>query len=210
MRRRRPIFFAAFAGITVFVSAAIYWCSGWSQINCWTREINIQTGHQRYTRYWFWRVTEQRVEPTWISATLGTPAPSSTASSGWHLVVTISPGTGHSPNYIFHGALGDIQSIEQLITIVPSDKNAQQALASSILWLWQAFNNDSEAGSYISDVSSAALKVDQLRLSEIPKLNDWLIARRTKLTAADLGSPYAEKLDAVIARLTAPQGRKTP
>jgi hypothetical protein len=201
---------AALAAITGILFFSIYWCSGWSQINCWTREINIQTGHQRYTRYWFWCVTEQRVEPTWISETLTTPVPSSTVNPGWHLVATLSPGTGHSPHYVFHGALGDLQSIEQLVTLVPAEKDAQRSLASSILWLWQAFDDDSEAGSYISDVSSAALKVDQLRLSEVPKLNDWLIARRTNLTAADLGSPYAEKLDAVIARLTAPQGRKTP
>ncbi|MEY4488759.1 MAG: hypothetical protein RIQ79_1267 [Verrucomicrobiota bacterium] len=204
MWRRLVILLTALVALTVIAAVTIYWCSGWSEINCWTREINIRTGHQRYTRYWFWRITEQRIEPTWISETLSTSVPSSANDAAWQLVVTLSPGTGHSPHYVFHGALYDLQNMQHLLLLVPADPAVRRTLASSILWLWQAFNNDSEAEAYISDVSNAAIKADRLSASDVPPLKDWLLARRKKITAADLGSPYAQILDEVIASAPSP------
>lgn len=195
----------ACAGLLLTAAAGVYWFSGWSRINCWTHEINVETGHQRYTRYWFWITTAQRVEATWISDALGfTENTAITPETAWRDVLTLSPGTGNSPHYAFHSALYDLRKGELLLTYTGAKETDLKNIAHAVTWLWRAFDNDAEAGAFLSHVAKASMRRGKFESADVPSIDEWLHRRREQISYQDRHSPYAAKLDAAIASLEYP------
>lgn len=176
----------------------IYWHSGWSHINCWTREINIASGHERYTRYWFWRITERKITPNWVSIALQNPV---APEDQWRTVVTLSPGIRHSPNYSFHSTVGDIKMVEQSFEMFPSPPSVKAQLAANLVWLWQHFDDDYEGGRYLTDIlmRPSVIRKEQITEQDVPSLKDWLAAYRE---SSKKESPeYTKVIDQAIASL---------
>ncbi|MFA6288595.1 MAG: hypothetical protein WC661_14520 [Opitutaceae bacterium] len=193
----------AYLASLALLGVLIYWSSGWSHINCWTREINIATGHQRYTRYWFWCVTERQIKSTWISESLGSLNTTPDSEADWRLVVTLSPGTHHSPHYRFHSALYDIQKTESLLEIVDASPAIRTQLAKNALWLWQQFQSDDEAGRFLMEVLTIKNVFDRAHLdaADIPQLKDWLTAQRSQVAAQNNSESYLQRLDDALTSL---------
>lgn len=187
--------------ITIVLGALAYltyWHSGWSHINCWTREINIASGHERYTRYWFWRITDRKVTPTWVSTALQS---SKGPEDKWRTVVTLSPGTRHSPNYWFHSALGDVKMMEQSFEMFSSPPSVKAELAANLVWLWQHFDDAHEGGRYLTDIvmRPSVIRNERITEQDVPSLKDWLAAYRE---ASKKESPqYTKVIDQAIASL---------
>ena len=57
MKRIGPITGAVAVALLLAAGIGVYYYSGWSRINCWTWEVDINSGLTRYTRYWFWYAT---------------------------------------------------------------------------------------------------------------------------------------------------------
>tara|TARA_B100001093_G_C26289399_1_gene784600 strand:- start:38 stop:595 length:558 start_codon:yes stop_codon:yes gene_type:complete len=127
----------------------------WSKINCWTWEIDINSGKKRYKRYIAYKVTEERIEETWISK-----AVESDKKENWKLVLTLSPGVNHSPHYIFHSAISDLKQFEMMLGLcdknndIDYDPEILSIIANNVILLWNRYNGDSEAGDYIIEVIS--------------------------------------------------------
>jgi len=183
------------------VAGCIYWLSGWSRLNCWTREINISTGHQRYTRYWFWCETERTVEPTWVSAALNRSLDEAEVEEDWRLVVTLSPGTHHSPHYIFHSALSDLRNAEQMFSVAEANAAVRSALAANVTWLWKHFDDDFEAGAYLADTLAARRVFDrgQIEIRDVPTLRVWLEKLGNRAKAELSNEAYLSRIDAALA-----------
>lgn len=127
----------------------VYLFSGWSKINCWTEEIDINSGETRYKRYWFWIMTKDEISPTWMSKALNVRDKES--SRDWHLVVTLSPGTGHSPHYAYHSATGCLNLAESLFQEYDVPHKRKTALAEAIRDSWKRTGGDDEAGELVTD-----------------------------------------------------------
>ena len=154
MTKARTISAIGLLGLPLAV-IGVYYFSGWSSINCWTREIDTNSGQTRYTRYWFWMVTKQEISPTWMSKLLNDPDENSRPN--WQLVVTLSPGTRHSPHYFFHGAIADLDTAQKVFELydVPGDR--QLALAKAVRDSWNRTGSDFEARELITQLFDEAL-----------------------------------------------------
>jgi len=154
MTKKRAIWAAVLVGIPL-AAIGVYYFSGWSRVNCWTREIDINTGQTRYTRYWFWIVTKQEISPTWMSELLNVPDENTTPN--WHPVVTLSPGRGHSPHYLFHGAIADLNTAQKIFELYDVPRDRRLALAQAVRDSWKRTGRDSEAGELITQLFDEAL-----------------------------------------------------
>ena len=139
----------------LLASVGISYCSGWSRINCWTREIDINSGQSRYRRYWFWMVTKDEISTTWMSELLNGPVEN--ASPNWHLVVTLSPGARHSPHYAFHGAIADLNTGQKIFELYDVPRDRRLALARAVRDSWNRTGHDSEAHGLIIQLFDDAL-----------------------------------------------------
>jgi hypothetical protein len=154
MTKTRTISAVVLAGL-LFAATGVYYFSGWSRVNCWTREIDINSGQTRYTRYWFWMVTKQEISPTWMSELLSEADENSTAN--WNLVVTLSPGTHHSPHYLFHGAIGELDTAQKVFEIYDIPRERRFLLAKAVRDSWNRTGRYGEAGELISQLFEEAL-----------------------------------------------------
>jgi len=55
----------------------------------------------------------------------------------WHRVNTFSPGLRHSPHYLFHGALSQIQKMDVICDLNHAGPEKRREIAENILRLWQ-------------------------------------------------------------------------
>lgn len=154
MTKTRIISAAILAGL-LFAAVGVYYFSGWSRINCWTQEIDINSGRTRYTRYWFWKVTKQEISPTWMSQLLNKT--DENIAPNWHLVAAWSPGTRHSPHFAFHGAIADLDTAEKIFQLYNIPRERQIALAKAVRDSWNRTGNDAEAHGLITQLFDEAL-----------------------------------------------------
>ncbi len=179
-------------GLLFLAAFGIYCFSGWSKINCWTREVDIASGRMRYTRYWFYKVTGQQIDQTWISEAVG---PTSAAPQ-WHLMVTLSPGTGNSPNYAFLGA------DDQVRQFAPDgflggrlNPETRKLLAKNILALWQIGGDRFLAEHYLRDVEGSLLDLREMTTDRLPPLRPWLEDQVSKALGSKTDAAYGANLE---------------
>jgi len=131
-------------GVVTLLGVGIYFFSGWSRINCWTWEIDINSGETRYRRYCLWCITEERIVPTWMSEVLD--APQEEHARKWRPVETLSPGRHHSPHYRYHGAIHDLRTAEMGFELYGVPPERKRELAEAMRDSWNQTGNYREAG----------------------------------------------------------------
>ncbi len=171
-RRRHLPIAIGIVGLAIAVGLSVYFCSGWSKLNCWTWELDINSGQKRYTRYWFWLRTAERIEPTWVSQALGSNRTDS--DRRWQRIATLSPGTGYSPHYQLVAALAYVDYFTYWTDQGLMEKDAAAMMARNIITLWQAFNDDGVANDYIAAVLGIAQQEGKLTTQDIPDLEQWV------------------------------------
>lgn len=119
-----------------------------AEINCRSDEVDIRTGRVRHTRYLFFVPIRRRVEDSVLSRALP-PAVLSAASPDWHRVNTFRPGSLISVHHRFHGALGQIRTLENLLQSATFTPGATRAVAARILGMWQNSGGDSGVDDYL-------------------------------------------------------------
>jgi len=123
----------------------------WTAINVRHQDINIKTGHARFSRYvWFIRVS-RRTEDTPISTALAGKTVDVAPVKSWHRVNTLSPGVPNSPHYVFHGALHQAYELGSLFKMGDLPQTSRADIAASVLTMWQTNGSYFAAGQYIQD-----------------------------------------------------------
>jgi len=138
----------------VFGPIIVPFFAPWSAINCKHEEINIKTGQSRYKRYiWFIKVSE-RVEDTLISTILDGETVDIADIEPWHKVNTFSFVFGHSPHYIFHGALAQVRELEIIFELKQPTAEQKREIVETILEFWQSSGHDGGVRDYLGELMS--------------------------------------------------------
>ena len=88
-------------------------------------------------------MTEDKIAPTWMSEVL--EVPDKEDGRDWHLVVTLSPGTRHSPHYRYHGARHHVATAERLFREYDVPRDRKHRLAEAIRQSWKETHGDRES-----------------------------------------------------------------
>jgi hypothetical protein len=157
--RRRIISWTVLAALTapVFLfGASLLGFFPWSPLNCTHHDVDIHSGRVRLTRYIFWLRVQESVEDSALTKALR-PEDFSAPAPEWHHAVTLSPGLGHSPHYIFHSAIAQIRHLELAWSLAEFTPTARRASAKRILQLWQQTGGDDGAKPYLRALGNLAL-----------------------------------------------------
>lgn len=127
----------------------------WSRLNCWEYQMDINSGKEKYCRYFFYiKVKESPIE-TEFSRILA--AETKDNAPDWHIVSCFSPGvTSHSPHYRFHGASSQRNILESLWSMFPGsfpEEKDKKESAEKLLELWQKTGSYYKAGDYLNSLS---------------------------------------------------------
>ena len=154
-RQRRLLTHAVVAVPCLLIGAVFLGLLPWRSVNCSHHDVDIHSGRLRFTQYLFWVPVQERIEDSSLTRAL---RPDDLAGTGpsWRRAMTLSPGH-HSPHYVFHSAIHQIQELERLWRLADFSPEARRASAKRVLQLWQQHGEDSEAGEYLSAVSKRAL-----------------------------------------------------
>ncbi len=147
----------------------------WSPLCCRCQEVDIKSGRIRYTRYLFYCKISEKIEDTILTEELGEFAED--VQPDWHRVNTFSPGVRHSPHYVYHGAIGQINKIAMTWQLFPFSDEAKRQVARTILSKWQADGNYFGVDDYIADVSRIAGRKTEFDSKAIILVTDLSSAR---------------------------------
>ncbi len=125
----------------------------WSEWNCRHQEIDLSSGRKRFTHYRFHLKISERVEETEISQALP-PHLLRNNEPDWKKVNTFSPGSHHSPHYIYHSAYAQLRNLTDWweMSEVPSIIKAKTA--QDLLAIWKYSGSDDLAKDYLRGLYS--------------------------------------------------------
>lgn len=156
-RRLLVICALSFGGaIAILLAASQTGLLPWSRFNCWTYDVDIQSGRVRYTRYLLWLPVRRSVQDSALTQAL-TPTDFSQENPRWRKAMTLSPGVEHSPHYIFHSAINQIHKLELAWALADFTTGAKRLSAQNVLKLWQKSGNDSSADQYLDALANLGL-----------------------------------------------------
>jgi hypothetical protein len=95
--------------LAVFVISLFF---PWSPIWCKHIDVDIATGRLRYSRYFMFCKVFEKIEDTPMTKALP-PDVIAGSNPEWRRAFTFSPGLRHSPHYMFHGAIRQINTLER-------------------------------------------------------------------------------------------------
>jgi hypothetical protein len=124
----------AATGLLLAIVLGSGFLSPWSEINCWHEEIELHSGRIRKTWYLCFVPVSVQLEESAFSRAIDSPLP---VDADWHRVNTFSPGVGHSPHYIYHGAISEIELVEEIWERGRFTPEARRQSAEQILLLWR-------------------------------------------------------------------------
>jgi len=164
------IVLSALSAPGLLFSASLLGLFPWSPINCTHRDVDIMSGRVRLTRYIFWLPVHESVEDSALTRALQSDVLTA-ATPQWHHAVTLSPGLRHSPHYIFHSAISQIQELELVWKLTEFTPAARRASARRILELWQQGGRDDDANPYLNALSELSDKSNGRTIDEqdLPK-----------------------------------------
>ena len=137
---------------------------------CRYEDVDINSGRVQYTRYLLYCKISEKVEDSLLTKTLG-PFEEN-IQPNWQRVNTFSPGVGHSPHYIYHGAFSQIHLVEKLWEMFTFSEEAKRHMAQTVLDKWQADGNDWGVKMYLQDVGNVCFQKIELDPNAIISVAD--------------------------------------
>ncbi len=128
----------------------------WSKLNCWSNEVDLSTGRIRHTRHLFWRQVSQSIEESPVSRALGT----NIGPEVWEFDSTFSPNVRNSPHYSFHGAKGQLRTLETTWRLGNFTPEAKAQTAEWLLRLWQKGGTDNTARNFLNELGLQSVYSD--------------------------------------------------
>lgn len=135
----------------------------WSPLNCSHEDIDIGTGLIRHQHFLLGICFSESTQESPISR----EAEFTTASPDWRRVNTYSPLVHHSPHYVFHSAINQMQKLSYIWEMAAFTPSARKRTSQTVLHLWQAGENCNAADDYIHALSNLAAN----RSSDSPPLS---------------------------------------
>jgi hypothetical protein len=103
-----------------------------------TQEINVRTGKWRISRGHKDAMTFEPLQNTAISKVLVEPVVANLECDEWQMVnLFTSDSPGVSPNFDFHGVLGQLECLERIFKTLGDDHERQREIARQVLTIWQ-------------------------------------------------------------------------
>ena len=149
MKKYSAITFLALSFILIFPFIFSF-IHPWTNIQCRKKYIDINTGMSRTQKYYWFLKYSDKTESTYLSKILGID---STENPQWHIVNTLSFGHRNSPNYIFHGAFGQIKNLKLLISLYNINEDDLKAIALKIIKLWKENRSYRKADEYLHEIN---------------------------------------------------------
>lgn len=151
----RRAWYFAFCTLAVlpFVFLFVAYFLPWTDLSSTHQEIDINSGRVRQIRYLFWLKVDEDIRETWLSRAATPRAPAE-----WHRVKTSSLGRGHSPHYLYHSAVGQIDTLQMLNDLVEFTSSARARIVDRVLKSWQQGSDDA-ADEYVSDLSGTVVSM---------------------------------------------------
>lgn len=154
-RKRKYVVLFVVAVIVFILARTFIFPPPWSRLNCWEYQIDINSGKEKYCRYFFYiKVKESPIE-TEFSHVLAVATKDK--SPDWHIVSRFSPSvTSHSPHYRFHGASCQSRELESLWHMFPGfffEEKDKKESAEKLLELWQKNGDYYKACDYLNSLS---------------------------------------------------------
>lgn len=119
-----------------------------SLVYCRHQDIDINSGRIRNQRnLLFFCIVESIVESP-VSRELGLEG----SSPDWRRVNTFSPGGQPSPHYVFHGAIHQTRSLEDMMSMVEFTPEAKRQTFRNLLELWQREQRDDASDEYVQAI----------------------------------------------------------
>jgi len=144
-------------GVTLLCVATFITTSAvfpWTRFNCWYQDVDIKTGRVREGRYLLCLKLYERTRNTAVTEAL--PASARDTAPEWQRANTLSWPTGNSPHYNYHGAIYQMQEIEQAWQWAEFQPEAKQRVAETLLRLWQTAGNYFSAEDYVLRIMDAS------------------------------------------------------
>ncbi|MCW1887164.1 hypothetical protein OKA04_20665 [Luteolibacter flavescens] len=117
----------------------------WSSVNCRDVEIDVNSGKKRESRYLYGIRVGREVSGTLLSAEVADEG----KPERWVMVNRFGPYLGHSPHYLFHSALHQVQQLALIWDIGDFDAAGRQSSGRGLLREWQATGSDASADGYL-------------------------------------------------------------
>lgn len=123
------------------------------QVPLWStlREVDINTGKVRVTRYVLNFQNEQHVEDSAISRAIPESL-RSTAPPHWRPVTQFGMFSRVSPHFYFHGALNDVSTLMTTWEYFELPQDIRTQTAMNVLAIWQQSESDDDASQYIDEL----------------------------------------------------------
>lgn len=124
----------------------------WSKINCRHQDINIKTGHVRYSRNLWFVELRPRIKDTPLSSALHGETVDVNSIDAWQRANVFSPWLHHSPHYMFHGALSQARQFGNFVSSHNLTPDQERETARGILTTWQTSGSYYEVFEYLSEL----------------------------------------------------------
>ncbi len=126
----------------------------WSPLNCSHEDIDVNSGRVRHQRYLLGLRIRKSVEKSSLSRLLADEVAGQ--PEYWRRVNTFSPLVGHSPHYLYHGAIAQVYKLEMLWDFAHFTPEAKRQTARDVLAFWQKGEGYFLAGDYLRRLESLA------------------------------------------------------
>lgn len=125
------------------------------------KDIDVNSGRIRHGSVLIGLQINQIIEDTWISRSVIV-----VASPRWRRVVRYSFGNSNSPHCLYHGAIAQIKTVNNLDGLVEFSPAARREIAETILRTWQ-HGSDSVASQYIECLGKRVVNLHKQGAVEI-------------------------------------------
>jgi hypothetical protein len=146
---------AIIALILPLLFLAASWFTPWSEFNCWHEDIDLHTGRIRTQWYVCFVCVSEQIQGTAFSRAVTEGV--AVDPPNWQRVNTFSPGVHYSPHYRFHGAITDLQHLEQMWELGRFTPHARRSSGERLLQIWQQSGNYFGSHDYLELVGNIAI-----------------------------------------------------
>ena len=122
--------------------------SPWSRINCREFELDLISGRERVTRYFYGIPVDRELTDTAASYALGVSA-SYLDEAQWVRTNTFGPFTRHSPHHVYHAASHQVKMLELVWEEFGYDAAKKRETAKELLNLLRSTGSDAIGDDFV-------------------------------------------------------------
>jgi hypothetical protein len=150
MTRKKKVILLAIISLILIFPFVLSFIHPWTDIQCKKEYIDINTGISRTQNYYWFLKFSEKTKPMYLSDLLGVD---SAENPHWRTVNKFSFGHRNSPNYSFHGALGQTKKLKLLISLYNINDEDSKKIARQIIEHWKENQSDRKADEYLHETN---------------------------------------------------------